>query len=563
MEKTKKIILLTAGLGVLATAIAVPIIVINNKESETNKPNELSEINLLKNSNITNEGNVVIFQDKFKNIWTMGDGTSLQVLKINDSKNKYVDTGWTSNNDNTNGEALLKNSNIVDGEGGVIFQDEFKNLWTVGRGTPLQVLKVNSKGDGYVTTGWTSIKINYWLKDHGATSDPLLKGSNIVYGERVTIFQDKFKNLWTMQNGAPLQVLKVNSDGDGYVTTGWTSNSWTSNNNPTSGEALLKNSNIVDGEGGVIFQDEFKNLWTMGRETPLQVLKVNSDGDDYVTTGWVTTGLTSNNTPTSSDPLLRGSNIVYGESGTIFQDEFKNLWAMGNGTPLQVLKVNSDGDGYVTTGWTSNNDSTSGDPLLKGSNIVYGGAGTIFQDEFKNLWAMGAWEKLQVLKVNSNGDGYVTTGWTSNNDPTSGDPLLKGSNIINDNGEVVSQGTYQNWLNGSFENWKYISGSNDSGEYGTIFQDQFKNLWAMRDGTPLQVLKVNSNGDGYVTTGWTSNNDPTTGDPLLKGSNILDGEYGTIFQDSFKNLWAINAWERLQVLKVNSKGDGYVDSWQD
>ena len=37
MENTKKIILLTAGLGVLATAIAVPIIVINNKESETNQ----------------------------------------------------------------------------------------------------------------------------------------------------------------------------------------------------------------------------------------------------------------------------------------------------------------------------------------------------------------------------------------------------------------------------------------------------------------------------------------------------------------------------------------------
>ena len=551
MEKTKKIILLTAGLGVLGASIAVPIIVINNKESETNKENEtneLSEINLLKNSNITNQGNVVIFQDKFKNLWTMADGEPLQVLKANDSKNKYVDTGWTSNNDPTNGEAfndptngeaLLKNSNIVDGEGGVIFQDEFKNLWTVGRKTPLQVLKVNSNGDGYVTTGWTSIN---WLNGD-RNVDSLLKGSNIVYGERVTIFQDKFKNLWTMENGTSLQVLKVNSNGDGYVTTGWTSN-----NDPTTGEALLKNSNIVDGEGAVIFQDKFKNLWTMGRETPLQVLKVNSNGDDYVTTGW-----TSNNDPTSGDSLLKGSNIVFGEGGTIFQDEFKNLWAMGSGTSLQVLKVNSDGDDYVTTGWTSNNNPTTGDSLLKGSNIVYGGGGTIFQDEFKNLWAMSAWEKLQVLKVNSNGDGYVTTGWTSNNDPTSGDPLLKGSNIINDNGKMAFQG----------KNWKYISGSNDSGEGGVIFQDQFKNLWAMRDETSLQVLKVNSNGDGYVTTGWTSNNDPTTGDPLLKGSNILDGEDGTIFQDSFKNLWAINAWERLQVLKVNSNGDGYVDSWQD
>ena len=94
----------------------------------------------------------------------------------------------------------------------------------------------------------------------------------------------------------------------------------------------------------------------------------------------------------------------------------------------------------------------------------------------------------------------------------------------------------------------------------------------MGSGTSLQVLRVNQNGDGYdESTGWTS----STNIGLTKGSNISNGWEGTIFQDKFKNLWIMSTstiktvnnvektiYSKLQVLKVNQNGDGYVDSWQ-
>ena len=101
--------------------------------------------------------------------------------------------------------------------------------------------------------------------------------------------------------------------------------------------------------------------------------------------------------------LLKGSSIIEGSYGTIFQDEFKNLWSMSHSitkeidkvqklyTKLQVLKSNQNGDGYVNS-WTNDN-SENGEPLLKGSNIVNGRGGIIFQDEFKNLWTMGKDQK--------------------------------------------------------------------------------------------------------------------------------------------------------------------------
>ena len=145
---------------------------------------------------------------------------------------------------------------------------------------------------------------------------------------------------------------------------------------------LLKNSNILDGTFGTIFQDDFGNLWAMGKNSKLQVLKTNISKDSYVNSGW-----TQDNSSTS-DPLLKNSNVTNGYNGKIFQDSFKNLWTMSKDSKLQVLKANISKKDYVTTGWTEDNSiSTAG--LLKASNITNGVGGTIFQDEFKNLWAMG------------------------------------------------------------------------------------------------------------------------------------------------------------------------------
>ena len=399
---------------------------------------------LLKNSKIENSLGGTIFQDSFGNLWAMGQGSKLQVLKVNPSNNGYVSTGWIES-DSSSEDPLLKNSIITNGKDGTIFQDSFKNLWAMTHGSKLQVLKVNEDEDGYVSEGW--------INDNSTSGDPLLKNSNITNGLHGTIFQDKFKNLWTMASGKKLQVLKVNSSNNGYVSEGWI------NDNTTTGDPLLINSNITNGSDGAIFQDIFGNLWTMGNGKKLQVLKVNPSNNGYVSAGWI------NDNSTSGDPLLINSNITNGYGGKIFQDSFKNLWAMGSGTKLQVLKVNENGNGYVSEGWIETN-SLAGDPLLRRSNITNGDNGKIFQDTFGNLWSMGSGSKLQILKVNEDGDGYVNTGWIENNYSNGGDPLLINSNITNGYG-------------------------------GTIFQDSFENLWSMGN-SKLQVIKKHPKMKSYI-----------------------------------------------------------------
>ncbi len=454
---------------------------------------------------------------------------------------------------------LLKNSKIINGSDGIIFQDSFKNLWAMSHSitkevdkvqktihTKLQVLKVNENGDGYV---------NSWTNDNSENGEPLLKNSNIVNGEGGAIFQDEFKNLWTMGKNSKLQVLRVNESGDDYVTTGWTN---AINNTLTNG------SNITNGWNGTIFQDEFKNLWAMGTGTALQVLRVNQNGDGYdEITGWIN----------ASSGILLNSNITDGRWGKIFQDEFKNLWVLGN-SKLQVLRANQDGDDYVTTGWINANSK-----LTKNSNIDYASGGTIFQDAFKNLWTMGPLEKLQVLRANESGDGYVNTGWDSNNLP-SANGLTKSSNITNGSNGTIFQDEFKNLWAMSFEKLQVLrvnqngdgydektgwtsanngltKGSNIvNGLNGTIFQDAFKNLWTMGQKTSLQVLRANESGDGYITTGWTSANNTSSTNVF----NISNGNDGKIFQDEFKNLWVMGENSKLQVLKANTDGDDYLDS---
>ena len=460
---------------------------------------------LLKGLEILNGNSGTIFEDDFGNLWIMA------IRQRNPSPRLFVlrkgSNSWTK--DTSSG--LTKNSNITDGINGTIFQDKFKNLWIMGKGTKLQVLKVNENGDGYdEETGWIE-----------NTSDQLLTGSNITDGQKGTIFQDDFNNLWIMAIGKKLQVLKVNKNGDGYVNEGWT------NNNQLNGETLLQNSNISNGEDGTIFQDRFKNLWAMGKGTKLQVLRANTNKKGYdENVGW---------TSAIDSGLTNGSNIENGYGGTIFQDNFGNLWAMGSSitkdvdgtkktiyTKLQVLKINQNKDGYVGS-WTDDN-SENRNSLLKKSNINNGANGAIFQDDFGNLWTMGTGTSLQVLKVNENSDGYdEKQGWIKDNSAAG---LLNGSNIL------------------------------DGGE-GIIFQDDFGNLWTMAD-SKLQVLKANKNSKNGYDSLWTDD-DSATG--LLKGSDIEQGYAGAIFQDRFKNLWVMGANKKVQVLKIKSD-NSYDETWE-
>ncbi len=604
LSKIKKMFLLGATLGTLTTATIASVLFLNTKKNNDqenqNKKNveNVIRINEIKekiiNKNILIAPNVATSnQNEIKS--AIKNQLQKENISLNNDDLSKISFNLSSLNleirtkvilninvgfQNLTLEIyvkkanLLKNSNIVDGNGGTIFQDSFGNLWAMStsitkdvNGTKktidkkLQVLKINKNGDGYV---------NSWTNDNDENGEPLLKGSNIINGQNGVIFQDEFKNLWTMGNGTSLQVLRANENGDGYDESfGWMS----------ANKGLTKGSNITDGKNGVIFQDEFKNLWAMSIYKKLQVLRVNENGDGYdKNVGWTN----------ANSGLTKGSNITDGFKGKIFQDQFKNLWTMGN-KKLQVLRVNENGDGYdETNGWSG----VIRNGLTKGSNIIYGNGGTIFQDEFKNLWAMGYGTRLQVLKANENGDGYdEKTGWTSVN---SG--LTKGSNVIDGWGGMIFQDDFKNlWIisyykklqvlranqnqNGYDEktgwtnaNSGLTKGSNIiDGQNGVIFQDQFKNLWAMAYQTKLQVLKANPSGNGYdEKTGWTNDNNG-----LTKNLSINDGLGGTIFQDEFKNLWAMGASEtktidgvektihtKLQVLKGNIAKDGYVDSWQ-
>ena len=402
---------------------------------------------------------------------------------------------------------LLKGSSIENGVYGAIFQDEFKNLWSMSSSITRDV-------DGNEGTFYTKLQVlksnqngdgyvNSWTNDNGENGEILLKGSNIIDGTGGTIFQDEFKNLWAVGSETNLQVLEVNENGNGYVNTGWDSD----NSNLATG--LLKGSNISDGHEAKIFQDDFKNLWIMGIKQKLQVLRVNQNGDGYnESIGW-----------TNADSgLTKGSNITNGNGGSIFQDEFKNLWAMGANKKLQVLRANDSKNGYdENIGWT---DVNSG--LTKGSNINDGLYGTIFQDDFGNLFSKGYNKKLQVLRANPSKNGYVKTGWTD----VTNNGLLKLSNVRK--GSSIK----------------------------TIFQDSFKNLWMMTQNQKLQVLRANPSKNGYdETTGWSSANSG-----LTKNSNINNGWNGTIFQDSFENLWTIGHNSKLQVLRANPSKNGYDET---
>ena len=391
-------------------------------EWESDKENGLTN-----GSNINDGTKGTIFEDDFGNLWAMGAGTKLQVLAKN--KDGTFADSWTDDN-NENGEKLLKGSKITDGTGGILFQDSFGNLWAMGKGSKLQVLVKNKNGS--YASSWNT---------NNAQDGQLLKNSNITNGYWGVIFQDSFGNLWAMGADTKLQVLKTNSKSyTGYVNTGWV------NDNSQNGDLLLKNSQVNNGEGGAIFQDSFGNLWIMSNNSKLQVLVKKEDGS--YASSW------DSNNASDSNGLLRNSNIADGWKGVIFQDSFGNLWTSGYGKKQpQVLAKNKNGS-YVSS-WTNDNTQAgllnnlqSYNPNEIGINLNW----TFFQDSSKNLWAMGEGTKLQLLKVNQSGNGYEAS-WKDNKNQ---EELLTDSNLV-------------------------------SGQGGLVFEDSSKNLWTIGFRDKLQV----------------------------------------------------------------------------
>ena len=409
----------------------------------------------------------------------------------------------------------------------------------------LVTLKIKSKNVSELVKIFVTKKrnIELWTKNSA-----LISSSNIKDGFGGTIFQDSLGNIWAMGSQKKLQVLKVDFSR-------WESSKKT---------GLTKASKIIYGEYGIIFEDSSGNIWAMGKNSNLQVLKINQNKNGYINTGW------DSNNLDSTTGLLKGSSIKSGEWAFIFEDSSGNIWAMSKTTKLQVLKKQKDG--FFADVWTDDN-SKNGEPLLKGSNIVDGKKGFIFEDSSGNIWAMGKGTKLQVLAKKQ--DGTFEDAWSSNG------KLLNGSNIKNGESGFMFEDSFGNlWAiansklqvlrkkeDGTFANsWTdnnepLLKNSNIRESKGIfMFQDSSKNLWAMTKDSKLKVLKANENGDGYVDS-WIDNN-KKNGEPLLKGSKITNGHSGFIFEDSSGNLWAMGKGTKLQVLVKNEDGS-FADSWTD
>ena len=266
--------------------------------------------------------------------------------------------------------------------------------------------------------------------------------------------------------------------------------------------------NITKGESGTIFQAQNGDLYAMGYETGLQVLKG----------GVLTPGKEFEKAP--------GTNITKGQHGTIFQARNGDLYAMGFNTGLQVLK-----GGKLTS------ENTFID--APGTNITKGESGTIFQAQNGDLYAMGFNTGLQVLKGGvltpgkafeealgtnitkgeggtifqaSNGDLYAM-GWNT------GLQVLKGGDLTDENTFVAAPGI-----------------TITKGGYGTIFQAQNGDLYAMGFNTGLLVLK----GGGLI---------PGKEFEKAPGTNIIKGQTGTIFQAQNGDLYAMGYRTELEVLK--------------
>ena len=412
--------------------------------------------NLAFGTNITDGGGGTIFQAQNGDLYAMGFGTGLQILKGGKLTpgNQFEKAPGTT---------------IIKGQYGTIFQASNGDLYAMGWDTGLQVLK-----GGGLTPG------NQFITALGTT---------ITKGQHGTIFQAQNGDLYAMGFGTGLQVLK-----GGELT----------------GEKKFEKAlgtNITDGDGGTIFQAQNDDLYAMGYNTGLQVLKG----------GKLTPGNQFEKAP--------GTDIFDGNGATIFQAKNGDLYTMGLAAELQVLKGGT---------LTSRNQFEK----APGSVIFDGVGGTIFQAQNDDLYAMGPFLELEVLKggkLTGKNEFKIAPG----TDITDGD----GGTIFQaKNGDLyaMGNGTRLEVLKGGTltpgKKFEIAPGTNIiDGNGGTIFQARNGDLYAMGNGTGLEVLKGGT---------LTSRNQFV---PVL-GTNIIDGNGGTIFQTKNDDLYAMGNGTGLEIL---------------
>ena len=388
------------------------------------------------------------------------------------------------------------------------------------------------------------------------------------------ILKKKILSIWAILTLAMVPILTIATGSTG-TTTGTSVVSGTTI--PKVGHwQKAAGSKLTSGERGKFFQARNGDLYVMGKDTGLEVLK---NGE-------------------TTFKLAPGSITTNGEFGTIFQARNGDIYVMGKGTHLEVLK-----------------DGQESFQVVSSSNIDDGKEGTIFQTKNGDIYTMGISRKLQVLKndaasfIDAPGS-TITSGYESHFfESQSGDLYVAGwktglevlksgaSAFTKASGSSVTNGAGMQFLeaqngdiyvlhekgldvlkNGASNFITAPSSITTNGAFGTIFQTSSGDIYVMGHNTKLEVLKngatdftlahgshVNNgrdgrifearNGDLYVMgkgTGLEVLKKGTSTFASAPGSKIQNGSYGQFFEAQNGDLYVVSQYSNLEVLKYGA-----------
>ena len=467
----KKII---ASWAILSLSM-IPILTIATRSTRTTttaSPSSSTEIpkvghwQKVAGSKLTSGERGKFFQARNGDLYVMGKGTGLEVLK--------------------NGKTTFKlalGSITRDGEFGTIFQAQNGDIYVMGNGTRLEVLKDGTEEFEVVTS------------------------SNIDNGKEGTIFQVKNGDIYTMGIDRSLQVLK----------------------NGASAFAPAPGSITTSGYEGHFFQAQNGDLYVGGWKTNLEVLKNGANQFAEAPGSKATNGAGMRFLQAQNGDLyilhekglevLKKGEMAFktapssittnGAFGIIFQARNGDIYVMGYNTKLEVLKNGA-------TEFT----------IAHGSRINNGRDGNIFEARNGDIYVMGKGTGLEVLKKG-----------TSTFVSAPGSKIQNGSYgqfFQAQNGDlyVVSQYSTLEVLKFGANTFQRARGSKiNTGLFAKIFQARNGDIYTMGYKAPLQVLKKGEN---------------KFKDSL--GSNISNGRLGRFFQAQNGDIYAM-ADSGLEVLK--------------
>ena len=405
------------------------------------------------------------FQAHNGDLYVMGKGTGLEVLKNGETTFKLAPGSITRN-----------------GEFGTIFQARNGDIYVMGYGTRLEVLKDGAK----------EFKPEF--------------SSNIYWGTEGTIFQTKNGDLYAMSMNTRLKVLKNDRleftnpegsitrkgyeahffqtrNGDLYVA-GWKTGLEVLRNG-ASAFTLASGSTVTNSAGMRFLEAKNGDLYVL-HEKGLDVLEQGETSFKSLL------GVTAN-----------------GAFGQIFQARNGDIYVLGHNTKLKVLKNGA-------------HDFT----IAHGSLINNGRDGQIFEAQNGDIYAMGKGTSLEVLKKGTS---------TFVNAP--GSKIQNGSygqffQARNGDLYVTSQYSALEVLKSGSESFQRARGSKiTTGLFAKIFQARNGDIYTMGYNAPLQVLKKGENKFKAAL-----------------GSNIKNGRLGRFFQARNGDLYAM-ADSGLEVLK--------------